>query len=208
MSVGVWIITFLLLLTNPSSGLEIWNTFQDITSTDGREMIYDYRKSDISPLIEFERFPKYPPNTNTTEEGGVYNIDINITKDGSGGTIHWTLLENVDAPHMVLDNGTYDRYYLCFDDPLTNVDVQELSSEILVQTSIPVYEARRYTINPHQLLELPILRSECLIVEMLPGSNVTTTIGGPIVSLSFELERRFFLVEMMENFLMTLGFSP
>ena len=129
----------LALLSNASNGAEIWNTFQEPEGTGGLETIYWYSVAPVADGVEFSLFPPNPPGT---PEGGFYDIDITPdSMDATKGTITWTLKDNRGAGHIVLGEGSYDRYYVILDDAVASASLVE-KANLNPKVSVPAYEPK------------------------------------------------------------------
>jgi len=146
----------------------IWNTFQEAETTFGNEVLYQKNEGTIGDGVEFELFPRNPPNTT---DGGFYDVDIDFS-DKKEGTVTWTLKDNTGAGHIVFDEGSYDRYYLIFEKPIFSATVVS-SDNIVVQTSIPYYEERATLDFFESGLEFPVLDNKVLKMFVEPTTDLT-----------------------------------
>jgi len=155
-----------------SGSVSIWNTFEEVEGTGGQETIYSYSESTISDGVEFSLFPPNPPGT---PEGGFYDIDISLDDmDASKGTITWTLKDNLGAGHLVVGVGSFDRYYVIFDQDVVSASLVE-SASLNPKVSVPFYEEKNDILDLFGSgLPFPsVLDNKVILLEVQPGANMT-----------------------------------
>ena len=163
---------FSTLNVNISLRASIWNTFQDDESTNGLEIMYAFREATISNDTEFSLFPPNPPGT---PDGGFYNIDITPdTISPLKGNITWTLKDNLGAGHLVLDEGSYDRYYVILEDAVASASLVRRSN-LNPKVSVPSYEEKGEIADLFMtgLSFPPVLGNNVILLEVRPGANMT-----------------------------------
>merc|ERR1712238_639838 len=155
-----------------SGSVSIWNTFEEVEGTGGLETIYSYSESTISDDVEFSLFPPNPPDA---PEGGFYDIDISLDEmDASKGTITWTLKDNLGAGHLVVGVGSFDRYYVIFDQDVVSASLVE-SASLNPKVSVPYYEEKNDILDLFGSgLPFPsVLDSKVILLEVRPGGDMT-----------------------------------
>jgi len=146
----------------------IWNTFQSEENL--VEVIYQTAEAEIGEDTEFPLFPSNPPGT---PEGGFYDIDISYDKTTGEGKACWTLKDNLGASHLVFPAGSFDRYYLEFEDP---IDTATLESTISSVTGIPKYEEKVVIDVFGSGLVFPsVVNENFLTMYVVSGANLTET---------------------------------
>ena len=152
--------------------VSIWNTFQEEEGTGGLETIYWYSEAAISDDVEFHLFPPNPPGT---PEGGFYDIDISPdSMDPMKGTITWTLKDNRGAGHVQLSEGSYDRYYVIFEDAVASASLVS-SANLNPKVSVPAYEEKNEIADLFGSgLPFPsVLGNNVILLEVRPGGDMT-----------------------------------
>ena len=176
------------MTTEPAAeepNVSIWNTFQEPEGTGGLETIYWFSEGIISDGVEFSLFPPNPPGT---PEGGFYDIDISPdSMDPMKGTITWTLKDNKGAGHLVLDEGSYDRYYLILEDSVASASIVE-GANLNPKVSVPAYEDKSNIADLFQSgLPFPaVLENNVILLEVQPGGNMTEV--GQMMIVEYTLE--------------------
>merc|ERR1712071_571423 len=167
------------------NGISIWNTFQGSDTTQGKETIFDFAKADVTDGLEFSLFPRNPPGK---PEGGFYDIDVNPDE----GTITWTLKDNQGATHLVLSDGDADRYFVMMEEEIETATVTE-TSNLNAKVSVPSYEEKNELLDVFSSgLEFPpVLDRTTIVLEVLPGANMTELEQTIVVSYTVASEDKW-----------------
>ena len=174
-----------LAFAQTTTNVEIWNTFQEPEGTGGLETIYWFSEGIISDGVEFSLFPPNPPGT---PEGGFYDIGISPdSMDPMKGTITWILKDNKGAGHLVLDEGSYDRYYLILEDAVASASIVE-GANLNPKVSVPAYEDKSNIADLFQSgLPFPaVLENNVILLEVQPGGDMTEV--GQMMIVEYTLE--------------------
>merc|ERR1712087_211274 len=102
-------------------------------------------------------------------EGGFYDIDISL----DDMTITWTLKDNKGAGHLVLGEGSFDRYYVVFDQSIASAMLVE-KANLNPKVTVAYYEETDIADLFGSGLPFPeFLEDNIILLEVQPGGNMT-----------------------------------